>query len=71
MATPAEILEALDQAILDVLQNGQHVAAGGRIYTKADLATLQKMRSEMVATDAASKSSVFDRMKTGVPYRGR
>lgn len=71
MATPAEILEALDQAILDVLQNGQHVAAGGRVYTKADLATLQKMRAEYAVTSTTGQSSVFDRMKTGVPYRGR
>lgn len=69
MATPAEILAALDLAILDVLENGQHIAAGGRIYTKADLLTLQKMRAEFAVTATTGQSSVFDRMQTGVPHR--
>ncbi len=69
MATAAELLSAIDTAILDVLQNGQHVAAEGLTYTKADLPTLQKMRSEYAALTSTGSSSVFDRMKTGVPHR--
>lgn len=69
MATPSEILAALDLAILDVLENGQHIANSGRIYTKADLATLQKMRSEYAVSATTGQSSVFDRMRTGVPHR--
>lgn len=69
MATPAEILAALDLAILDVLENGQHIANSGRVYTKADLATLRQMRSEYAVIATTGQSSVFDRMKTGVPHR--
>ena len=71
MATATELLAAIDTAILDVLQNGQHITAEGQAYTKADLLTLQKMRSEYVTTAATSRSGgIFDRMKTGGPYRG-
>lgn len=71
MATPAEILAAIDTAILDVLQNGQHIAAnGGRVFTKANLNELRLMRAEYADLAATSSSGgIFDRMKTGAPYR--
>lgn len=70
MATATEILAAIDTAILDILANGQDVSFNGRRYTKADLPTLQKMRAEYASLVATSTSGgVFDRMKTGVPYR--
>jgi hypothetical protein len=70
MATAAEILAAIDTAILDVLQSGQDVMLNGRRYTKANLGDLQKMRADfagLVTTTAAG--GIFDRAKTGVPYR--
>lgn len=70
MATATELLSAIDTAILDVLQNGQHVASDGLVYTKADLDSLRAMRREYSSTAAGGTSNVFDRMKTGVPYRG-
>jgi|WetSurMetagenome_2_1015567.scaffolds.fasta_scaffold945716_2 hypothetical protein len=71
MATAAEILTAIDTAILDVLANGQHIGSDSKIYTKADLKTLREMRAEYASLAATSASGgVFDRMKTGVPYRG-
>jgi hypothetical protein len=69
VATAAELLDAIDQAILDVLQNGQHVAVDGQVYTKADIATLEKMRADYAAITSTGGSSVLDRMKTGVPHR--
>lgn len=75
MATPAEILAAIDTAILDILQNGQHISSAmgqdGKVYTKADLETLRKMRLEFASLSSTSSAGgIFDRMKTGVPYRG-
>jgi hypothetical protein len=70
MATAAELLAALDLAILDILQNGADVSFNGRRYVKADLGVLQKMRAEYAAIVATSTSGgVFDRMKVGAPYR--
>lgn len=71
MATPAEILAAIDTAILDILTNGQDVTFNGRRFTKADLGQLQAMRAEFSSlTTSTAAGGVFDRMKTGAVYRG-
>ena len=41
--TYAQILNYVQAAIVDVLQNGQVVAWNGQTYTKADLKTLTDM----------------------------
>jgi hypothetical protein len=70
MATAAEILAAIDTAILDILQNGQEVTLNGRRYTKANIKELQTLRKDYSElTVATSAGGVFDRMRTGVPYR--
>jgi hypothetical protein len=70
MPTAAEILAAIDTAILDILQNGQEVTLNGRRYTKANILELQKLRSEYASlTTMSSSGGIFDRAKTGVPYR--
>lgn len=70
MATATELLTAIDTAILDLLQNGEEVWVNGRKYRKAQLSELRAMRAEYAAIVATSTAGgVFDRMKTGVPYR--
>jgi hypothetical protein len=72
MATPtySELLDAAKTALLDILQNGQHVAMNGRVFTKADLPALQNQIDWLeTKTGIESAGGVFDRMKTGVPYR--
>lgn len=70
MATATEILTAIDTAILDILANGQDVSFNGKRYTKANLGELTKMRESYASIVATSTSGgIFDRAKTGVPYR--
>lgn len=72
MATPedTELLDATRVAFLDVLQNGQHIAASGRVYTKADLPELRMTIDWLESkTKLSTAGGTFDRMKTGVPYR--
>ncbi len=69
MAAYTELIEQIDTAIQDVLLNGQHVAVDGRNYTKADLGTLSRMRTEYARLAKSEKTSVLHRTVTGVPSR--
>lgn len=69
--TAAELLTAIDTAILRILTDGQEVVTiGGRRYTEANLDELRQLRAE-VAPLAASQTrpSILDRAKFGVVRR--
>lgn len=68
MATNAEILAAIDTAIVDILQNGQTVTFEGDTYDKANITSLFKQR-EKFTRKTSSMSSFFDRRKTIIPGR--
>jgi|GEM_PF-3187046 len=70
MATAAELLAAIEAAILDLATNGEEVWFNGRKYRKAQLSELRAIRTELKAEVALSSAGgIFDRMKTGAPYR--
>jgi hypothetical protein len=45
--TAAELLEAVNAAILQVLTRGQEVVVAGRRYTRANLNDLRALRDEL------------------------
>ena len=45
--TAAELLEAVNAAILEVLTRGQEVMIDGKRYTRANLADLRSLRDEI------------------------
>lgn len=70
MATNSEILEAIDEAIVDILQNGQEiVTVMGVTYSKANIDTLFQHREKFSQKAASSTDNLFSRMKTGIPRR--
>jgi nicotinic acid mononucleotide adenylyltransferase len=72
MATAAEKLAWVEAAIQDVLENGQHIAKNGKVYTKADLKTLQDMEKryeQQAEASAGTSGSFFARSKTMIPRR--
>lgn len=68
MATNQEILTAIDQAIVDILKNGQEVTIDGVVYNKANLNSLFQYR-EKYSQKADTSDNFFSRMKTGIPRR--
>jgi len=70
MATAAQILAEIDTAIIEILQGAQEATVQGRSYRKADLATLDRMRERYASLVNQITNSIWDRMKTAVPYRG-
>lgn len=69
MSTNQEILDAIDAAIIDILQNGQEVILKGTTYTKANVNTLFKMRDKY-SSKANANDNFFSRSKTIIPGRG-
>ena len=69
LATNSEILEAIDEAIVDILQNGQEVTIDGVVYNKANLNSLFQHREKFSQKAASSSDNFFSRMKTGIPRR--
>ncbi len=70
MATNAEMLAAIDAAIIDILENGQEVSVKGTIYNKANISDLFKFREGFSQKVAGSSDTFFSRAKTIIPYRG-
>jgi hypothetical protein len=73
MATPtyAEIRDSGLIAIKDIHENGKHIGKDGRVYTKEDLPALMASvdwAESKISINSAS-GGIFDRTKTGVPYR--
>ena len=68
--TDVELLDLVDAAIESILTKGQAVGAGGQTWTKADLAELYRMRSDLQARIAASQGSPLRRAVAAAPYRG-
>jgi len=62
MATNAEMLNEINNAILCILKGGQSYTIGSRRLTRADLSQLYKMRQEIEAGIAAddNASGLFD-----------
>jgi len=69
LATNAEILAAIDAAIVDVLENGQEVSHDGVIYNKANINALFKQREAFTRKTSIATDTFFSRMKTGIPRR--
>lgn len=70
-STPAELLTAIDTAILRILTDGQEVVTiGGRRYTEANLDELRQLRAEIAPMAARqTRPSILDRAKFGVVRR--
>ena len=69
MATNKEILTAIDEAIVDILQNGQEVTIDGSVYNKANLNSLFQYREKFSQKAGTATDNFFSRMKTGIPRR--
>lgn len=69
MATNSEMLEAIDQAIVDILQNGQDITVNGTVYNKANLNSLFQYREKFSQKASSSTDNFFSRMKTVIPRR--
>jgi hypothetical protein len=54
LATAAELLAAVDAAILSVLTHGQALGTEGKTWTKADLGQLRETRKELQREVAAA-----------------
>lgn len=68
---PAEMLEQINAAITAVLSGGQSYRIGSRQLTRADLGTLQAMRTELEAQISSGQSSpLFERTFVAV-FDGR
>lgn len=67
-ATAQELYDATCDAILSVLTNGQHIGSDGRIFTKANLGELRKLKAELAAEVRAS-IPFTDRIMYGVKRR--
>lgn len=70
MATDAEILAAIDTAIIDILENGQEVTLKATTYSKANISTLFDLREKYSQKASISSDTFFSRSKTIVPGRG-
>lgn len=55
--TPAELLEQVNKAITTVLVGGQSYKIGSRSLTRADLALLRNMKSDLEAQVAAEENN--------------
>jgi len=69
MSTDAEILTAIDAAIIDVLQNGQSVTFENTQYTKSNISELFKYREKFSQKVSTVSDSFFSRSKTIIPRR--
>lgn len=69
MATDAEILAAIDTAIIDILQNGQDVTFEETRYTKANISDLFVLREKYTQKTSTSSDTFFSRGKTIIPGR--
>lgn len=69
--TAEEMLANVDHAILTIMNGGQSYKIGSRALTRADLATLNKMRAELQAEVAQGRgSSLLDNCYVAV-FSGR
>jgi len=69
VSTDAEILTAIDAAIIDVLQNGQEVRLDGVMYSKANITDLFSYREKFVQKTSTTTDTFFSRAKTMIPRR--
>jgi hypothetical protein len=69
MATDAEILAAIDTAIIDILQNGQDVTFEETRYSKANISDLFALREKYIQKTSTSSDTFFSRSKTIIPGR--
>ena len=59
--TPAEMLEAVNAAIMNIANGGQSYRIGTRSLTRADLKQLYAMKNDLMAQVAAeNRSSLLD-----------
>lgn len=73
MATYTELLNLIDTAIKDILENGQHISRKGRIYIRGDLEVLMNIRekyAKLAAIETLDNQSFLNRTTTIIPYRG-
>ncbi len=64
-------MASVQAAIADIEQNGQHIrAAGGRVWTKADLRLLYDREKDLLARIRSSNTSIAGRSYTARPFRG-
>lgn len=70
MATAAALLDEVETAIIDILQNGQEVQINGKRYSKANLKELQSFRDGLRAeVETASGGGMLRRAVAGIPRR--
>lgn len=71
MATNTELLTEIDNAIVEILQNGQEVIHKGTQYTKANIQTLFSIREKYANKVSASNGddTFFSRMVNIIPRR--
>ena len=55
----------IDAAITAVIDSGQSYVLGDREYRRADLETLQSLRKDAVALEAAAAKTIFQRVRFG------
>ena len=74
MATYTELLNLIDTAIKDILENGQHISRKGRIYIRGDLEVLMDIRekyAKLAAMETSSSGNLLERTTTIIPHRER
>ena len=55
----------VDAAITAVIDSGQSYVLGDREFRRADLETLQALRKDAVAVEAAAAKTIFQRVRFG------
>jgi len=58
--TPAQMLKALNKAIIDVAVAGQTYSINGRSFSRANLTELKKIRDDIKAEVEAASTSTGD-----------
>ena len=58
-ATPAEMLDAVNNAIMAIMVGGQSYKIGSRMLTRADLNQLYKIRNDLTAQIASQNNTGF------------
>lgn len=65
-----KLIEEVNKAILTILNGGQSYKIGSRQLTRADLATLQKMKQSLESQEKVSHGDLFEDTVVAV-FEGR
>lgn len=68
--TAAEMLNEIDTAILEVLQDGQSVLSNGKAYNRANLKDLRDLRDNFASIVSSQSGGALSRAVAGIPRRG-